>query len=194
MGIATGQLLLTIHYDWSTNSPDNQRQTDSYEYPAIHESLMFNILYSKGRAYRAVMNLKRVDLEKMYNFSVWRRLWCDELECLSDDWISVSSLWALLPWWILVSTFRAFESLFFFTRNLNNQQTRHACRIKTMTWWCFNMMEVYRGVSGSRRAHRPSIAPQRKCSDRVILHPNAMSLVAKLVTIPTYCHGIYSRL
>ena len=49
---------------------------------------------------------------------------------------------------------------------------------------------LYRGVSGSRRAHRPSIAPQRKCSDRVILHPNATSLAAKLVTIPIYCHGI----
>ena len=118
------------------------------------------------------------DFDRRY-FNFCRALSC--VECLNEDWISMSSLWALLSWWILVSTFRALESLFFFTRNLDDQKNN------TWTKWkLLFMVKTYRGVSGSRRAHRPSIAPERKCSDRVILHPNATFLVAKLTRVPVW--------
>lgn len=132
------------------------------------------------------LNLSRMDLDSMYLSNCQKVSWFD-FEFLIDDWISTSSFWTSLLSWIFASTFRAFVSLCFFTRNLHKHYVKCNEQTPNGVWWtCL-------GVSGTKRAHRARAVPQRKCSDRVTLHPNAISLVTKVVTVPTWNKKNWAR-
>ena len=83
------------------------------------------------------------------------------LEFLTDDWISVSSLWALVwSFRILINTFKAFATFCFFTRNL--------------------------GVSCRKSAHRVSTNPIRISTEIETLQPNVYLSTIMLITMPAW--------
>ena len=113
-------VLTGLHYDRSTNSPNDQCQAYPDKYPVVMQKENC-ATYIIGMALQCV-NLSKTDLDSVYLSNCLKVWW---FEFLIDDWILISSSWALLLWWILASTFKAFVSWCFFTRNLHSHHVKN---------------------------------------------------------------------